>query len=431
MIEIFINILNYISSFFLGIYVAYLINNIYINNNIEKDEKNNKIKISKNNNINYPNLLFNLNNSKNNNNNPFVVIVGIGGVGSHVLMSLLRSGITHIRVIDYDMVTLSSINRHAFALRSDVGKLKTSLIKEYCKKLSPLIKIESIEDALLPENLNKYILEGNPDYVIDCIDDLKNKIELINFCIKNKIKIISSMGAAGKKNPTMIRIENFNKISGDIMAKRLKYLYKKKYNQIPDMLCVYSIEKNEKGLSELNEEQKENIEMYRVNFNERVRTLPVFACLPASFGQIISTIILNNQQFYNINNDKNDNKNNNIINDDFDENKFNKLIENYRSNEIDKKKISIDKLKFVNFDNLYKVANAFNFSSSLSKKKGNKLKFFRLRTYKDPGMDNLVLLSKSEINSLYSVHNEEELNKIFGKENILRIDNIIKEKILI
>ena len=157
MIEIFINILNYISSFFLGIYVAYLINNIYINNNIEKDEKNNKIKISKNNNINYSNLLFNLNNSKNNNNNPFVVIVGIGGVGSHALMSLLRSGITHIRVIDYDMVTLSSINRHAFALRSDVGKLKTSLIKEYCKKLSPLIKIESIEDALLPENLNKYI----------------------------------------------------------------------------------------------------------------------------------------------------------------------------------------------------------------------------------------------------------------------------------
>lgn len=129
--------------------------------------------------------------------------------------------------------------------------------------------------------------------------------------------------------------------------------------------------------------------------------------------------------------DKNDNKNNNIINDDFDENKFNKLIENYRSNEIEKKKCSIDKLKFVNYDNLYKVAKAFNFSSSLSKKKGNKLKFYRLRTYKDPGMDNLVLLSKSEINTLYSVHNEEELNKILGKENILRIDNIIKEKILI
>ena len=142
-------------------------------------------------------------------------------------MSLLRSGIKKIRVIDYDTVSLSSINRHAFALRNDVGKLKTRLIKEYSKKLNPNITIEVIEDAFLEENFDNYIKKGNPNYVIDCIDDLKSKIDLIHFCTINNIKLISSMGAAGKTDVTILRYIPFNLLQGDTMGRRLRYQYKK------------------------------------------------------------------------------------------------------------------------------------------------------------------------------------------------------------
>ncbi len=362
--------------------------------------------------------------------NSFIIVVGVGGVGSHVVMSLLRSGIKKIRVIDYDTISLSSINRHAFALRNDVGKLKTRLIKEYSKKLNPDIIIEEIEDAFLEENFDNYIKKGNPNYVIDCIDDLKSKIDLIHYCTINKIKLISSMGAAGKTDVTLLRYSQFNLLQGDTMARRLRYQYKKKYpnENLPEMLCVYSLEKNEKGLSELEEHQKENIEMYRINFNERVRTLPVFACLPAAFGQIISFIVLGDIIGYcNVND---------IIKEKKDDNKscligninIEKLIDDYKNYEVNKMGFDEKKL-FLVYEDFLNVAKAFNFCSSVSCVSGNKMRFVRWRPFNLPSPSNLVIMNKSEMHSLYNVKNEDDLINTFGKENVERIDNIIKNTI--
>jgi len=225
--------------------------------------------------------------------NSFIIIVGIGGVGSHALMTLVRSGVRKIRIIDYDVVTLSSLNRHAFAFREDVGKMKVDVCRKYIEKINPNIELECIDDAFTFPDAESYIAKGNPDYVIDCIDDLDAKIELLYFCNINSIKVISSMGAGAKKDPTTIRISDLANIQGDKMARRIKYAYKKKYNmEIPKIILIYSEEKTEMGLSDLEHHQKDNPEDYRINENERVRSLPVFASLPAIFGQSIAAVIL-------------------------------------------------------------------------------------------------------------------------------------------
>ena len=146
-------------------------------------------------------------------------------------MDLIRAGVQKLKVIDYDLVTLSSLNRHSFAKRSDVGKFKSDLIKEYCTKARPDIIIESIDKPLLKENLEKFLLPEKPDVIIDCIDDLNTKAELFKFCFLKKIKIFSSMGAGAKCDPTTIRFGKFNEIQGEILSRRLRYLVRKKMKE--------------------------------------------------------------------------------------------------------------------------------------------------------------------------------------------------------
>jgi len=208
-------------------------------------------------------------------------------------MTLIRSGINKIRVIDYDIITLSSLNRHAFATRKDVGKLKVKVVEEFTKEINPNIIYECIDDAFMIDDADEYIKNGNPDYVIDCIDDLNSKCDLLKYCKDNKIKVISSMGAGGRMDPTCIRVGDLGTVQGEILAKRLKYIYKKKYNEkVSCIPIIYSNEKNSMNLSELEDHQKDNPEIYRVNDNERVRSLPVFASIPAIFGQALASFVL-------------------------------------------------------------------------------------------------------------------------------------------
>lgn len=236
--------------------------------------------------------------------NAFVCVVGLGGVGSHAVMTLIRSGVQKLRIIDYDTVTLSSLNRHAFALRSDVGLTKSKVVKEYSKKIFPLTIIEDIDDAITDETLSKYL--SDVDYVIDCIDDTNNKISLLNFCVNNNIPVISSMGAGSRINPFLIRISDFTEIKGEAVCKKLKVLYKKKYNcSFPKGIkCVYSIEKTTRGLTDFQSHQLENKDDYKINNNERIRTIPVFASIPAIFGQSLAAYLLSDlaNESYLINN---------------------------------------------------------------------------------------------------------------------------------
>lgn len=287
------NCYQYCFFYFFGIFIFYLLDKYIFSNQEEKiyaiqeNDKEIKEQLKKK----YKNELIQMPSI-----NKFYLVIGLGGVGSKVVMNLIRAGIKKIKVIDYDLVTLSSLNRHAFAKRIDVGKFKADLIKEYCIKARPDIVIESIDEPLLENNLEKVLLKEKPDVIIDCIDDLNSKADLYVFCYLKKLKLFSSMGAAGKTDPTTIRYSKFDEIKGDILSKRLRNLIRRKMKEkinidiLPDFDCVYSSQKNERDLAELDEEKKQNIENIKININERIRSLPVFACMPSSFGHCLSAL---------------------------------------------------------------------------------------------------------------------------------------------
>lgn len=111
------------------------------------------------------------------------MVFGVGGVGSHVVSAISRSGVKKITIIDFDRVTLSSLNRHAIATRKDVGKSKVEIFTDFIAHLNPTIKLTTIESYITPENIGTFFIESKPDYVIDCIDNIDAKIALITHCV--------------------------------------------------------------------------------------------------------------------------------------------------------------------------------------------------------------------------------------------------------
>ncbi|KAI8907210.1 molybdopterin-converting factor, partial [Gorgonomyces haynaldii] len=221
----------------------------------------------------------------------FVIVVGLGGVGSHAAQMLIRSGVGHIRMIDFDQVTLSSLNRHAVANRSDVGTPKVVAMKKHMLAVNPHLKVDAIvqmfEKTRAPE-----LLSGNPDFVLDCIDNLQTKVDLIHYCKTNSIQIISSMGAGAKSDASRIQIADIASTSEDPLARstRIKLKSLGVHSNVP---VVYSTEKpGEVSLLPLDESAVEEADQYAVLPTFRARVLPVLGTLPALFGNAMASYVI-------------------------------------------------------------------------------------------------------------------------------------------
>ena len=143
-------------------------------------------------------------------------VVGLGGVGSHCANMLVRSGVGKVRLIDFDQVTLSSLNRHAVCTMSDVGISKAEAMRRKLKEIVPWGEVEAITEMFRIEEAPR-LLEGSPTMVVDCIDDVVTKAELIAYCKQNNLPILTSMGAGGKSDPTKLRISPLSDcINGEI-----------------------------------------------------------------------------------------------------------------------------------------------------------------------------------------------------------------------
>lgn len=132
-----------------------------------------------------------------------VLVVGVGGVGGYAAEMLARSGVGHLTLIDADNVAISNINRQLIALQSTVGKPKTCLFEERFRDINPDIAVTAMQEFLNPENLDS-ILDIGFDYVVDAIDTVTPKVSLIAGCMQRGIRIISSMGAGGRLDPTKV-----------------------------------------------------------------------------------------------------------------------------------------------------------------------------------------------------------------------------------
>lgn len=222
----------------------------------------------------------------------FVVVVGLGGVGSHCATMLVRSGVSRIRLIDFDQVTLSSLNRHSVASMADVGISKAEAMYKRLKSIVPWCEIEAITEMFKMEEAYK-LLEGKPDYVLDCIDDLNTKAELIAYCVKNGIKVLTSMGAGGKADPTRIRISSLVDCINDPLASKIKWKLKKFHNvTAEEVMTVFSIEKPICNLLPLEDEQKQAPQDYGSIDYLRLRVMPVLGTSPSIFGQAMAAYTL-------------------------------------------------------------------------------------------------------------------------------------------
>ena len=179
-------------------------------------------------------ILMNIDNLK----NKKVLVIGVGGVGGYAVEALARCGIGNITIVDYDKVDISNINRQIIALHSTIGLFKVEVLKKRILDINPNCLVETF-NCFYDEKTTDLIFNKDYDYILDCCDSLKSKELLIREANKRNIKIISSMGAGFKFDPSKIQIEKLKNTSYDKLARILRYNLKdnKKCLEIP---VVYS-----------------------------------------------------------------------------------------------------------------------------------------------------------------------------------------------
>lgn len=169
-----------------------------------------------------------------------VLVFGVGGVGSHCIEALARSGIGHLILVDNDTVSLTNINRQSIALHSTVGQYKTKVMKEKIRDIDPAIRVDTYETFVLPDNVETVFRE-QPDYVIDAIDTVTAKLAVIEYALERGIPVISSMGTGNKLHPELFEITDILKTSVCPLCRVMRRELKAR--GIAHLKVVYSKEK--------------------------------------------------------------------------------------------------------------------------------------------------------------------------------------------
>ncbi|KAK9684422.1 hypothetical protein RND81_10G209000 [Saponaria officinalis] len=223
----------------------------------------------------------------------YVVVIGLGGVGSHAASMLLRSGVGRLLLVDFDQVSLSSLNRHAVATREDVGMPKALCLKKHFSKIFPECQVDA-QVVLYDASSEEKILSGNPDFVLDCIDNIDTKVALLAACVRRGLKVLCATGAGARADPTRIRIADLRESTNDPLSRSVRHRLKRDHGIEGGIPVVFSLEKPKvkllpfKGLSG----EEENPSDYQVVPGFRVRIIPVLGSVPAIFGQIMASYVV-------------------------------------------------------------------------------------------------------------------------------------------
>ncbi len=181
-----------------------------------------------------------------------VAVFGIGGVGGHVVEALARSGIGALDIIDNDTVALSNINRQIIATRSTVGEYKVDVAKRRIADISPDCKVNTYRTFFMPETADQFDF-SQYDYVVDAIDTVTGKIEIIMRAKAAGVPVISSMGAGNKVDPTAFEVADIYKTSVCPLARVMRREMKKR--GVKSLKVVYSKEEALTPLGTTSEEK--------------------------------------------------------------------------------------------------------------------------------------------------------------------------------
>jgi len=169
-----------------------------------------------------------------------VLVVGLGGVGSYAAEFLARAGVGHMTIVDGDVVDITNINRQLPALHSSVGLPKVELMGTRLLDINPKLDLVMVKEFLSPERAFE-LVTPNYDYVLDCIDSITPKLNLIQSAYQKKVRIISNMGAGGKFEASKVQVKDISKTKYCPLAKTIrKRLRKEGINK--GVKVVYSYE---------------------------------------------------------------------------------------------------------------------------------------------------------------------------------------------
>lgn len=174
--------------------------------------------------------------------NAHILVVGLGGVGGYCAEQLCRAGIGNLTIVDGDTVSVTNINRQIIATNDTVGQLKAKVFEERLHSINPQCKITTIAEFIRDDRMIEILKDKNYDYVVDAIDTLSPKVFLIYHCVQLGLKLVSSMGSAGKYDPSLVQVSDVSKSHTCPLA----YLVRKRLSRLgvkTGFKVVYSSER--------------------------------------------------------------------------------------------------------------------------------------------------------------------------------------------
>ncbi|MCP4126387.1 MAG: tRNA threonylcarbamoyladenosine dehydratase [Gammaproteobacteria bacterium] len=179
--------------------------------------------------------------------NKHVMVVGLGGVGGYAAEAVARAGIGKITIVDYDLVASSNCNRQLPALQSTIGKPKTEVMGQRLLDINPGLNLEVMDNFLNPDNISEILHHSSIDYLLDCIDSIACKADLVATCQNEGIPVASAMGAGGRVDVTRAKISTLKKTMMCPLAREMRGQMRKLGASL-DYPVVFSDETPVKGL---------------------------------------------------------------------------------------------------------------------------------------------------------------------------------------
>lgn len=174
-----------------------------------------------------------------------VMIIGLGGVGSYAAEAIVRAGVGRVTIVDFDLICATNVNRQLHAMQGVIGKPKADIMAERFRKINPKATIEP-QVTFYNRDSSDDLLSLEPDWIIDAIDSVTMKCHLLAQCRARGLKVISASGAAGRLDPTGVKIADLADTRIDMLARSVRKILRQKFN-FPrkgsfDIPCVYSEE---------------------------------------------------------------------------------------------------------------------------------------------------------------------------------------------
>ncbi len=175
-----------------------------------------------------------------------VAVFGLGGVGSYAVEGLVRSGVGHLTLVDFDAVCVTNVNRQLHATARTVGKSKAELMAARCREINPEAEVVAVKEFYREELAEALLPPGAYDLVVDAVDNVKAKLHLLHRCVTLGVRVVSCMGAAGRLDPTAVRVGDLSETVMDPFAKDVRKHLRRKYGVGVDgptgITAVWSVE---------------------------------------------------------------------------------------------------------------------------------------------------------------------------------------------